>query len=106
VDTTYRRNALWRAAILVSSCSAEALTSGWSPVNATAHQHAICCFLIAKCLPLYAGVLPAVLQSLQHNVRLSLTYLDVEKGEGYGPAVTAKTEALIKSAMEPVKLYT
>jgi hypothetical protein len=42
----------------------------------------------------------------QHNVRLSLTYLDVEKGEGFGPAVTAKTEALIKSAMQPVKQYT
>jgi hypothetical protein len=44
--------------------------------------------------------------AVQHNVRLSLTYLDVEKGEGFGPAVTAKTEALIKSAMQPVKQYT
>ncbi|WIA11347.1 hypothetical protein OEZ85_011468 [Tetradesmus obliquus] len=40
-----------------------------------------------------------------HNVRLSLTYLDVERGEGFGPAVTAKTEALLKSAMQPVKQY-
>jgi hypothetical protein len=39
----------------------------------------------------------------QHNVKLQLTYLDVDKGET--SAANSKTEALVKKALSPVKNY-
>jgi hypothetical protein len=37
---------------------------------------------------------------VQHNVRLSLTYLDLDNGEA--PAANAKTAALLRTALEPL----
>ena len=38
--------------------------------------------------------------NVQHNVRLQLTYLDVDKGET--PMDMVKTEALLRKALEPL----
>jgi hypothetical protein len=37
---------------------------------------------------------------MQHNVRLSLTYLDLERGEASPSA--AKAQAMLKKALQPV----
>lgn len=47
-----------------------------------------------------APALPPGLCRAQHNVKLQLTYLDVEKGEA--SRGNAKTAALLEKALQPV----